>query len=240
MASGDARTPGAGDRPAGSGATAVGAGSPGGARSDAQQPGSRGRTTGGDEPDQLPTGESRTGQARAGAVGVPGGPAGPEAAGSGQLGPREAAPGPGTAGGGSPDGAVVDRSAAVLRRTPGPFSPRQLARLDEALTLSSRETGLDFSVYVGALGEPTREHAERLHAGLGPKAANGVLLAVSPGQRVLHIVTGEQSSRRLPDRSAALAALSMRAAFSLGDLVGGIVNGLRMLSDQAGHTTRHR
>jgi hypothetical protein len=128
---------------------------------------------------------------------------------------------------------VTDRSAAVVGRTPGPFTPRQLSRLDEALTLSSRETGLDFSVYVGALDEPTRAHAERLHAGL-PRPADGVLLAVSPQQRVLHIVTGEQSTRRLPDRACSLAALSMRASLSVGDLVGALVNGLRMLSDQAG------
>ena len=171
-----------------------------------------------------------------GTVTHPGGDNGP-AAGQG-LGPREGAPGLGVAGGGSPDSAIVDRTAAVVGRKPGPFSPRQLARLDEALTMASRETGIDYSVYVGALDEPTREHAERLHAGLGAKAANGVLLAVSPGQRVLHIVTGEQSSRRLPDRSCALAALSMRASFSLGDLVGGIVSGLRMLSDQSGRLDR--
>ncbi|HYT10255.1 MAG TPA: DUF5130 family protein [Mycobacteriales bacterium] len=153
-----------------------------------------------------------------------------------EPGPHDAASVQGPAGEQSPDGSVLDRTTAVAGRRPGPFTPRQLARLDEALTMSSRETGVDFSVYVGDLEEPTREHAERLHAGLGGKASNGVLLAVSPGQRVLHIVTGEQSKRRLPDRSAALAALSMRAAFSLGDLIGGIVNGLRMLSDQAGHT----
>ena len=128
---------------------------------------------------------------------------------------------------------VVDRSTIVVGRTPGPFTPRQLSRLDEALTLSSRETQLEFSVYVGALDEPTRQHAERLHAGL-PRPAEGVLVAVSPGQRVLHIVTGEQSVKRLPDRACALAALSMRASLSVGDLVGAIVNGLRMLSDQAG------
>jgi hypothetical protein len=49
-------------------------------------------------------------------------------------------------------------------------------------------------------------------------------------------VTGEHSSRRLPDRSAALAALSMRASLSVGDLIGALVNGLRMLSDRAGRT----
>lgn len=128
---------------------------------------------------------------------------------------------------------VVDRSTVVVGRTPGPFTPRQLSRLDEALTLSSRETQLAFSLWVGALEEPTRQHAERLHAGL-PRPADGVLVAVSPGQRVLHIVTGDQSVKRLPDRACALAALSMRASLSVGDLVGALVNGLRMLSDQAG------
>jgi hypothetical protein len=134
------------------------------------------------------------------------------------------------------DREVTDYTAVAGRRAPGPFTPRQLSRLDEALTLSSRETGLEFSVWVGELEEPTREHAERLHAGL-PHPADGVLLAVSPGQRVLHIVTGEHSSRRLPDRACALAALSMRASLSVGDLVGALVNGLRMLSDQAGRTS---
>ncbi len=128
---------------------------------------------------------------------------------------------------------VSDRSSVVVGRSPGPFTPRQLSRLDEALTLSSRETALSFSVYVGAFEEPTREHAERLHAKL-PRPAEGVLIAVSPQQRVLHIVTGEQSTRRLPDRACSLAALSMRASLSVGDLVGALVNGLRMLSDQAG------
>jgi len=138
------------------------------------------------------------------------------------------------AGAGAESGEVVDRAAAVARRQPGPFTPRQLARIDEALTLSSRETGIDFSLYVGELAEPTREHTERLHTGLGPKARNGVLMAVSPAQRVVHLVTGELSSKRLPDRACALAVLSMEAAFSGGDLVGGIVTGLRMLADQAG------
>ena len=40
-----------------------------------------------------------------------------------------------------------------------PFTARQLARLDEALTLGSRESGLAFSLYVGELTTPTRAHA---------------------------------------------------------------------------------
>jgi hypothetical protein len=113
----------------------------------------------------------------------------------------------------------------------GPFSARQLSRLDEALTLSSRETGLTFSVYVGEFKPPARAHAEALFEQLDD---GSVLVAVSPGQRLLHIVTGPDSAKRLPNRACALAALAMRASFASGDLVGGIVTGLRMLADAAG------
>ncbi len=116
-------------------------------------------------------------------------------------------------------------------RPDSPFTSRQLARLDEALTLSSRECALIFSVYVGPLELPTRGHAERMFDRLTDSA---VLLAVSPGQRVVHIVTGPASAQRLPNRACALAALTMRASFSNGDLTGGLVNGLRTLADSAG------
>jgi hypothetical protein len=115
------------------------------------------------------------------------------------------------------------------------FSFRELARIDEALTLSSRETGLRFTLYVGDLGTPSRARAEELHAYSGGNTSEAVLIAVSPGQRVVEVVTGSAAARRLPDRACALAVLSMTTAFAGGDLVGGIINGLRQLSDQAGH-----
>lgn len=115
-----------------------------------------------------------------------------------------------------------------------PFNSVQLARLDEALTLSARTTGLDFSVYLGDLGDDTRATAEELHAATGENASAAVLVAVSPGQRKVEVVTGADSIRRLPDRGCNLAVMSMVASFKEGDLVGGLVSGLRMLSDQAG------
>lgn len=127
-------------------------------------------------------------------------------------------------------GESEDRSGAAA----GPFTAKQLARLDEALTLSSRETGLQFSLYVGELGTSPRRTAESLHAQLGATAADSVLVAVSPGERRVEVVTGQYAAKRLPDRSCALAVLSMTASFTGGDLVGGVVNGLRMLADQAG------
>ncbi|MGY1820872.1 DUF5130 family protein [Geodermatophilus sp. SYSU D00079] len=115
------------------------------------------------------------------------------------------------------------------------FSDRELMRLDEALTMSSRETGLRFTLYLGDLGPQTRRRAEELFEHSGGNLTESVLLAISPGQRVVEVVVGAAASRRLPDRACALAVLSMTNAFASGDLVGGIVNGLRQLSDQAGH-----
>lgn len=119
------------------------------------------------------------------------------------------------------------------------FSFQELARLDEALTMSSRETGLRFTLYVGDLGRPTRNQAEELHARSGRNPTDAVLIAVSPGQKVVEVVTGAGAARRIPDRACALAVLSMTGSFAAGDLVGGIINGLRQLSDQAGRSRSH-
>lgn len=143
-----------------------------------------------------------------------------------------------------PFGAVVTNSGRVSAakmyepaEPATPFTVQQLARLDEALTFASRETGLAFSIYLGELGEDTRAEAAKLHASTDDPS-NAVLLAVSPAQRAIEIVTGERAHSRLPDRGANLAVASMVASFKEGDLTGGLVNALRMLSDQAGASPR--
>jgi hypothetical protein len=115
----------------------------------------------------------------------------------------------------------------------GPFTTRQLLRLDEALRVADKQTGLTFSVYIGELDEPVREHAEKLHKQLDG-AARAVLLAVSPNQRLLEIVTGNEARKRISDRDAKLAALSMAASFAGGDLAGGVLSGLDQLATHAG------
>jgi hypothetical protein len=129
-------------------------------------------------------------------------------------------------------GEVATTHSARHDGVPGPFTPRQLFRLDEALSAADRESGLAFSVYVGDLGADSRAAAEELLDRL-PEPAGSVLLAVDPDHRVAEVVTGAVASRRLPDRICALAALSMTAAYGGGDLTGGTVTGLRMLADQA-------
>lgn len=119
-----------------------------------------------------------------------------------------------------------------------PFTPQQLSRLDEALTFAGRETGVAFSVYLGELGQDTRARAEEMLAGLGAAAPAAVLIAVSPGERVVELVTGSSVQRRISDRSARLAVTAMVASFREGDLAGGLVSALRMLADQAGPAGR--
>ena len=118
-----------------------------------------------------------------------------------------------------------------------PFTPVQLTRLDEALTLASRDSGLRFSVYLGELGSKPTETAQRLHAEL-EGSDEAVLVAVSPEQRIVEVVTGPEARVRLPDRGAKLAVMSMVASFKEGDLLGGLLSGLRMLGDQAGGRRR--
>ncbi len=130
----------------------------------------------------------------------------------------------------APELSMSDDGAAALD---GPFTTRQLLRLDEALRVADQQTGLTFSVYLGDLEEPTRENAEALHRRLDG-AATAVLIAVSPNQRVLEIVTGPDARRRISDRDAKLAALSMAASFAGGDLAGGVLAGIDQLASHAG------
>ena len=115
----------------------------------------------------------------------------------------------------------------------GPFTTRQLLRLDEALRIADQQTGLTFSVYIGELELPTREFAEKLQKQI-ETADRAVLIAVSPNQRRLEIITGNEARKRISDRDAKLAGLSMAASFAGGDLAGGVLTGIDQLASRAG------
>ena len=138
------------------------------------------------------------------------------------------------------DTSTEDTHASVVDdgHRSGPFSWADMSRIDEALTMSTRETGLHFTLYVGDLGGDTRSSAEDLHARADADTRDDVLVAISPGQKVLEIVTGTAAARRLPDRACALAVLTMTARLGKGDLPGAIVAGLRQLADGAGRPSR--
>jgi len=115
------------------------------------------------------------------------------------------------------------------------FSDRQRSDLARAVRIAENDTGLRFSVYVGALGDDTRARALELHAQLGASASAATLIAVDPGGRQLEIVTGHEAKRWLDDYACGLGAISMTTQFTAGDLSGGIINGLRTLSEHARH-----
>jgi len=120
----------------------------------------------------------------------------------------------------------------------GGLTARQQERVESALEKIRDDNGLDVSVLVGDLDlshvTQFRAGAERLHAALGDRSQDAVLVVVAPGQRRLEVVTGAGVRRRVPDRVCALAVLSMTTAFGGGDLTMGIVDGLRQIADSAG------
>lgn len=144
---------------------------------------------------------------------------------------------------------VTEHSAAVATRRSAPnLAPQcgpageantaltavQLELLDDVIREAELFTGLRFSVYLGDLGENTRATADSLLSGLAADAPSAVLLAVSPGQRAVEVVTGAEAGRRITDRAARLAVLAVVASCSDGDIPGALVTGVRILADQAG------
>ncbi len=115
-----------------------------------------------------------------------------------------------------------------------PFDNKSLTLLDEVIDQAEQVTGLRFSAYLGDLGSDTRTTAQSLLNGLGHDASSAVLVAVSPGQRVVEVVTGAEAARRISDRSARLAVLAVVSSAVDGDLLGALVNAVRTLADQAG------
>ncbi|MFC4009237.1 DUF5130 family protein [Nonomuraea purpurea] len=108
----------------------------------------------------------------------------------------------------------------------------------QALHTAERRSGLRFGVFLGEPAAGGRRHfAERLHAALGAQAPDAVVVFVDFEGRGLEIVTGEQARRRLSDSACRLTAMSMATAFSVGDLVGGLLYGIAALGEQA---TAHR
>ncbi len=117
------------------------------------------------------------------------------------------------------------------------LKPEQRERIERARRDAEQATGLRFWVRIGAFAGNSRMEAERLLTNLidDPHDA-GVLILVGPGERRLEVMTTAAAKRRLPDQAVGLAVLTMSSSFGVGDLVGGLVNGLRQMSDSAGHT----
>lgn len=116
------------------------------------------------------------------------------------------------------------------------FSAEQLERLNRALDQAQKHSGIPFTVRVGALRGDVRLAAERILSTLvdNPDRDPAVLIVVSPGQCFVRVATTPAARKRVSNPAAGLAALTMTSSFSLGDLVGGLLTGLRQLGEAAG------
>jgi uncharacterized membrane protein YgcG len=114
------------------------------------------------------------------------------------------------------------------------LSPSERRRLEQAVAVAERLSGLSFSVYLGVSEEDARAYAERLHSALA-SPDHSVLVFCDPEFRVLEIVTGSEVRRVLDDFDCRLAAASMQTSFQAGDIIGGLVNGVQQLGQSARH-----
>ena len=115
----------------------------------------------------------------------------------------------------------------------------QSNQISRAVLLAERRTELNWSVFVGDLGDEPRAEAESRHAAIGPAAAKTVLIAVDPDRRQLEIVTGERARTVLDDRACALAAVSMAGTFAVRDLDGGIARGILAMVEHVRRPKKH-
>lgn len=116
------------------------------------------------------------------------------------------------------------------------FTREQHERLERSRRGAESQTGMSFWLRVGEIDGNSRLQAENWLTNLVDSTHDeAVLILVAPGARRVDVMTTQYAKRRITDQAAGLAVLTMTSAFAVGDLIGGIVNGLRQLSDAAGH-----
>ncbi|MGE2835082.1 DUF5130 domain-containing protein [Mycobacterium sp. SMC-4] len=135
-----------------------------------------------------------------------------------------------------PYGAVVTTSGRISAVTePGelsvhyPFPTKDLVMLDNALKFGSRAARARFAVYIGDLGADTAATAREILARV-PTPENAVLLAVSPNQRAIEVVYGSEVKGRGIEEAAPLGVSAAAASFKEGNLIDGLISGVRVLS----------
>jgi uncharacterized membrane protein YgcG len=107
-------------------------------------------------------------------------------------------------------------------------------RVETAVREAEQRTGLQITVYLGAVGEDARADAERLFVASGSHARPAVLLLVAPSARRVEIVTAPAARLRLTDAACADAVDRMVERFRRGDIAQGIIDGIDHLAQLAG------
>ena len=115
-----------------------------------------------------------------------------------------------------------------------PLTARQRRRIARAVETAERCCGLQMCVYLGPTDDNPRAYAERLLAESGAVDRPAVLVLVTPQRRHFEIVTSPAARSRVSDDACAIAGVSMSASFAVGDVTGGIAEGVRLIAQYAG------
>ncbi|MGE2690851.1 DUF5130 domain-containing protein [Mycolicibacterium pulveris] len=110
-----------------------------------------------------------------------------------------------------------------------PFPVKDLVFLDDALKYGSRAAKARFAVYIGDLGADTAAGAREILAKV-PTPDNAVLLAVSPNQRAIEVVYGNDVKGRGIEDSAPKGVSAAAAAFKDGKLMDGLIKAVEVMS----------
>lgn len=110
-----------------------------------------------------------------------------------------------------------------------PFPVKDLVFLDDALKYGSRRAKARFAVYIGDLGADTAAGAREVLAKV-PAANNAVLLAVSPNQRAIEVVYGNDVKGRGIEEAAPLGVSAAAAEFKNGKLMDGLIKAVEVMS----------
>ncbi|WNG85919.1 DUF5130 domain-containing protein [Mycobacterium sp. ITM-2016-00317] len=135
-----------------------------------------------------------------------------------------------------PYGSAITASGRISAVTePGalsvhyPFPTKDLVVLDNALKYGSRAAKARFAVYIGSLGADPAATAREILAKV-PTPNNAVLLAVSPDQHAIEVVYGADVKGRGIEEAAPLGVSAAAASFREGNLIDGLLSGIRVLS----------
>ena len=97
--------------------------------------------------------------------------------------------------------------------------------------MAAKATGLQFRAYIGAMPEGRASGEAMLRQAQDPAVT--VLVAVDPEARTVDIVTGPEATRWLDANRCKLAVLTMSSRFNVGDITGGLHDGILVLGEQA-------
>jgi hypothetical protein len=135
-----------------------------------------------------------------------------------------------------PAGFVITSSGRISGVTqPGdasvdyPFPTADLVTLDDALTYGTRASKARMAVYIGDLGADPAARAREILAQV-PTPNDAVLLAVSPDQHAIEVVYGKDLRGRGAESAAPLGVAAAASAFKEGNLMDGLVSGVRVIS----------